>query len=117
MGKSRKVQDNFAHPAERALAREFDRLGIAWEYEPRTFVLERRNGQVVEACTPDFYLPHLDMYLECTVQRQKNVARKNRKLRKLRERFGVTVGVLYRRDILRLAQTYGLKELEASVNA
>jgi hypothetical protein len=57
------------------------------------------------------------MYLECTVQRQKNVARKNRKLRKLRERFGVTVGVLYRRDILRLAQTYGLKELEASVNA
>ena len=111
------MPEDFAHPAERALAREFDRLGIAWEYEPRTFVLERRNGQVVEACTPDFYLPDLDMSLECTVQKQKNVVRKNRKLRKLRERFGITVGVLYRRDILRLAQTYGLHELEAAVDA
>jgi hypothetical protein len=110
------VADDFAHPAERALAREFDRLGIAWEYEPHTFVLERKDGRVVEACTPDFYLPHLDMYLECTVQLQKNVSRKNRKLRKLR-RLGVHVGILYRRDILRLARRYGLKELEAAVDA
>src|SRR5262245_31507408 len=70
-GTEREMPDCFAHPAERALAGEFDRLGIEWEYEPRTFVLERRNGRVVEACTPDFYLPHLDVYLECTVQQQK----------------------------------------------
>jgi G:T-mismatch repair DNA endonuclease (very short patch repair protein) len=56
------------------------------------------------------------MYLECTVQLQKNVSRKNRKLRKLR-RLGVHVGILYRRDILRLARRYGLKELEAAVDA
>lgn len=30
----------FAHPIERALARLFDEHGIAWEYEPHTFVLE-----------------------------------------------------------------------------
>jgi hypothetical protein len=107
----------FQNEAELECAKILDYYGIPWEYEPRTFVLERRNGRVVEACTPDFYLPHLDVYLECTVQQQKNVRRKNRKLRKLRQRFGVTVGVLYRRDILRLARTYGLEELEAAVDA
>jgi len=102
----------FAHPIERELARVFDQHGIAWEYEPRTFVLERRQGRVVEACAPDFYLPELDVYVECTVMKQSLVSRKNRKVRKLRQRYGVTVGVLYRRDILRLARTYGLGRLE-----
>jgi hypoxanthine phosphoribosyltransferase len=108
------MSDEFAHPAERALAREFDRLGIEWQYEPHTFVLERRDGQILEACTPDFYLPDLDLYLECTVQRRK-LHRKNRKMRKVRQRFGVDLGVLYRRDLLRLARTYGLDELETAV--
>ena len=106
------MRDDFAHPVERELARVFDEHGIAWEYEPRTFVLERRDGQVLEACAPDFYLPELDVYVECTVMKQSLASRKNRKVRKLRERYGVTVEVLYRRDILRLARTYGLRRLE-----
>jgi hypothetical protein len=44
---------DFAHPIERELARLFDEHGIAWEYGPRTFVLERRRGRVLEACAPD----------------------------------------------------------------
>jgi hypothetical protein len=40
---------------------------VPWEYEPRTFVLERAtDGRLLEAVTPDFYLPHADVYVECT---------------------------------------------------
>ena len=39
-------------------AKIFDYYGVPWSYEPRTFVLESDDdGQVVEAFTPDFYLP------------------------------------------------------------
>jgi hypoxanthine phosphoribosyltransferase len=98
---------NFAHPVERDLAAIFDELGIVWQYEPHTFVLERdERGNVVEAFTPDFYLPEQDVYVECTTMRQSLTARKNRKVRKLRER-GVIVGILYRRDFERLRERYG----------
>ena len=45
------------------------------------------DGRVVEAFTPDFYLPEQDLYVEVTVMKQSLVTRKNRKLRKLRERY------------------------------
>lgn len=107
MGISRVVEPNFAHPVEREVARIFDELGIPWAYEPTTFVLERDpDGTVRQAFTPDFYLPQQEMYLECTMMRQKLTARKNRKLRKLREQ-GVMVTVLYRRDFERLRERHG----------
>jgi hypoxanthine phosphoribosyltransferase len=97
----------FAHPVERELARIFDELEIRWEYEPTTFVLERNaDGSVAEAFTPDFYLPEQEMYVECTTMRQKLTAKKNRKLRKLREQ-GIMVTVLYRRDFERLRERHG----------
>jgi hypoxanthine phosphoribosyltransferase len=98
----------FAHPVEEELAKVFDELGIAWEYEPTTFVLERdEDGRVAEAFTPDFYLPEQDMYVEVTTMKQRLTYRKNRKLRKLREQ-GVLVTVLYRRDFERLRERHGL---------
>jgi hypothetical protein len=98
----------FAHQVERELARIFDQLGLPWEYEPTTFVLERdADGRVTEAFTPDFYLPEQDMYVECTTMRQKLTARKNRKLRKLRQQ-GVLVTVLYRRDFERLRERHDI---------
>ena len=101
------MEVDFAHPVERELARIFDEVGIPWEYEPTTFVLERHpDGSVAEAFTPDFYLPEQDMYVECTTMRQKLTSRKNRKLRKLREQ-GVLVTVLYRRDFQRLRERHG----------
>jgi len=101
------VPSRFAHPVEAELAEIFDELGIAWEYEPHTFVLERdEQGNVTEAFTPDFYLPESDVYVECTTMRQRLTPRKNRKLRKLRER-SVVVGILYRRDFARLRERHG----------
>ena len=73
--------------------------------EPTTFVLETdEEGRVIEAFTPDFYLPEQDLYLEITVMKQQLVTRKNRKLRKLRERYpDVNAKLFYKRDLERLA--------------
>ncbi len=100
----------FANDAELECAKLLDYHGVPWEYEPRTFVLGTdEDGRVVEAITPDFYLPEQDLYVELTVMKQSLVTRKNRKLRKLRELYpDVKVKLFYRRDFERLAQKYGL---------
>ena len=97
--------------AELECAKILDYHGVPWDYEPRTFVLERdEEGRVTEAFTPDFYLPEQDLYLEITVMKQSLVTRKNRKLRKLRALHPeIRVKLFYRRDIERLAQRYRLK--------
>ena len=47
-------QVRFAHNSERPFARLLAFYGIAWEYEPRTFTLERaKQGKPVPAFTPD----------------------------------------------------------------
>ena len=88
-----------------------DYYGVPWEYEPRTFVLEEEAGRVLEAFTPDFYLPDQDLYLEVTVMKQSLVTRKNRKLRKLRALYpDVKIKLFYERDFERLAARYGLRK-------
>jgi hypothetical protein len=101
----------FANQAEAVCASILDYYGVPWEYEPRTFVLEEdEHGRVVEAFTPDFYLPEQDLYVEITVMKQSLVTRKNRKLRRLRERYpDVNVKLFYKRDIARLAERYRLE--------
>ena len=98
-------QPAFANPAEVECAKVLDYYGLPWEYEPTTFVLETdEEGRVIEAFTPDFYLPEQDLYLEITVMKQQLVTRKNRKLRKLRERYpDVNAKLFYKRDLERLA--------------
>src|SRR4051812_26235971 len=105
-----KAPPRFVNSAELECAKVLDYYGVPWEYEPRTFVLEQdEDGRVLEAFTPDFYLPEQDLYLEITVMKQALVTRKNRKLRKLRERYpDVNVKLFYKRDIERLAQRYRL---------
>jgi anti-anti-sigma factor len=102
---------DFAHPAERALARVFDTHGIAWHYEPHTIVLERdENGNVREAFTPDFFLPDLGLYVECTVMRQAHTSRKRRKVRRAKERTGAVIEIMFRRDFERLGLRWGRTE-------
>jgi hypothetical protein len=96
----------FVNDVELECARMLDFYGVRWEYEPRTFVLERdAEGRVTSAFTPDFYLPDQDLYVEVTVMRQALVTRKNRKLREVKRLYpDVKVKLFYRRDIERLAQ-------------
>jgi hypothetical protein len=106
---------DFAHNAERQLAKLLDFYGVRWEYEPRTFVLDvdEASGTVTRAFTPDFYLPDQDLFIEITTLRQELVTRKNAKLRRLRELHPeVRVRMLYQRDYLGLLAKYGLEEPE-----
>src|SRR3954449_10974601 len=101
----------FQNDVERECAKILDYYGVQWEYEPHTFVLERdAEGKVIEAFTPDFYLPEQDLYLEVTVMKQSLVTRKNRKLRKLRELYPeVRIKLFYERDFEKIAARYGLR--------
>jgi hypoxanthine phosphoribosyltransferase len=101
----------FANKAELECAKVLDYYGVPWEYEPKTFVLEEdAEGRTIEAFKPDFYLPEQDLYVEVTVMKQSLVTRKNRKLRKLRERYpDVRIKLFYKRDIERLAERYQLE--------
>jgi hypothetical protein len=100
----------FASQAELECAKVLDYYRVPWEYEPRTFVLEEdAEGRVLEAFTPDFYLPDQDLFVEITVMKQSLVTRKNRKLRKLRALYpDVKVKLFYKRDLERLAQHFHL---------
>jgi hypothetical protein len=87
---------SFAHPVEAELAALLDAHGIRWEYEPHRFRIGR--GEFV----PDFFLPDVGVYVECTVGLGRALTRKRRKARAARELYGVIVNVLDRRDLERL---------------
>ena len=100
----------FAHESESEFARLLDFYGIPWQYETSTFVLREEEGRLLEAFTPDFYLPEFDLYIELTTLRQRLVTYKNRKLRLLRERYpAIKIKLLYRKDFFKLLQRYGIE--------
>jgi len=106
----------FAHPSERLCAELLTFYGVAWQYEPETFTLRSDgDGRIVEAFTPDFWLPDLDVYVEVTTMRQAHLSRKHRKLRRFRDRYPHCRVVLFaRRDIERLAACHGVALHEAA---
>lgn len=78
----------FAHPSEAEFAQILDFYRIAWQYEPRTFSLVwDEEGKVLEAFTPDFYLPEYDLYVELTTLQQGLTTRKHRKVRQLQKLY------------------------------
>jgi hypothetical protein len=102
----------FAHVSERQFARLLDFYAIDWEYEPTSFDIDfDADGVVVARFTPDFYLPAYDLYIEITTLNQKLVTKKNRKVRRLRERYPeVKCKIFYQRDYLSLVAKYGLED-------
>ncbi len=102
----------FAHASERQFAQLLDFYAIEWDYEPTTFDIGwDANGRVTARFTPDFYLPAFDLYIEITTLNQKLVTKKNRKVRRLRERYPeVTCKIFYQRDYLSLVSKYGLAD-------
>jgi hypoxanthine phosphoribosyltransferase len=83
---------------ERLVSDALDVLGIEWVYEPREFELPTKANGKKQNFRPDFYLPELDTYIEVTTQRDMN--RKNRKVRLLRERYpDVTIHLMRRTDL------------------
>jgi hypothetical protein len=102
----------FAHASERQFARLLEFYAIDWEYEPTSFDIDyAAEGTVVSRFTPDFYLPAYDLYIEITTLNPQRVTKKNRKVRRLRERYPeVKCKVFYQRDYLSLVTKYGLED-------
>jgi len=110
----RAARVQFAHESEAEFARILDFYGISWLYEPSSFPLRRKGERILEAFTPDFFLPDLNLYIELTTLRQKLATEKNRKVRMLRELYPqVNVKLLNKKDYLRLLAKYGYGPLEA----
>jgi len=104
----------FAHESEAEFTRILDFYGISWLYEPRSFPLRWDGERILEAFTPDFFLPDLNLYIELTTLRQKLTTEKNRKVRQLRELYPqVNVKLLNKKDYLRLLAKYGYGPPEA----
>lgn len=106
----RRSNGQFANAAEKEFAHFLEFYRIPYAYEPRTFPLKfNGEGKVVEAFTPDFYLPEQDLYIELTTMKQSLVTRKNRKVRKLRKLYPeINIRIFYQRDFFRLLAKYGL---------
>src|SRR3990170_3558144 len=99
---------SFAHASEEEFARILDFYGVGWQYEPRSFPLREEEGRVLEAFTPDFYLPDLDLYIELTTLKQRLVTEKHRKLRRFQERYpDIQVKLLHKSDYLSVLAKYG----------
>jgi len=102
----------FGHPSEEMFANLLDFYRIAWEHEPRSFPLQwDKDGNVLEAFTPDFYLPEFDLYVELTTMKQVHVTKKNRKVKLLRQIYPqINIQVFYQKDFQNLIFKYGLAE-------
>ena len=102
----------FAHASERQFAELLDFYEIDWDYEPTSFDIEwDKEGHVAQRFTPDFYLREYDLYIEITTLSQKLVTKKNRKVRRLRERYPeIKCKIFYQRDYLSLVTKYGLQD-------
>lgn len=112
MSLAKNEHPRFAHPAEDEFAKILDYYGLTWEYEPHTFPLEwDSDGKVIEAFTPDFYLPEQELYVELTTLRPQLSTHKNRKLRRMKELYPeVQIKLLKRKEIRDLLVKYGLDQ-------
>lgn len=104
----------FGHPSEEIFANLLDFYRVSWQYEARSFPIQwDKDGNVLEAFTPDFYLPEFDLYVELTTMKQANVTRKNRKIKLLRAIYPhVNIQVFYQKDFQNLIFKHGLHERE-----
>jgi hypoxanthine phosphoribosyltransferase len=66
---------------------------------------------VLEALTPDFYLPNQNLYIELTTLRPKLNTKKNRKLRKMNKLYpDINIKLFKRRDIRDMLVKFGMDE-------
>ncbi|NLB19033.1 MAG: cytidylate kinase-like family protein, partial [Syntrophomonadaceae bacterium] len=79
---------------------------------PRTFPIKwDSEGNVIQAFSPDFYLPKFDTYIELTTMNQKYVSEKKKKVKLLRKLYpGTNVNIVYKNDFYSLLKRFGLQE-------
>jgi len=105
----RTTKARFAHSSEAEFARLLDYYRVRFAYEPRCFAIDwDESGDPSAWFTPDFYLSDYDLYVELTTMKTSLATKKNRKLRRLQERYPfVNIKLFGRRDIARLFARFG----------
>lgn len=100
----------FIHPVEEIFAHILDFYKIRWQYEPRTFDLEKDDmGKVILAFKPDFYLPDQDIYIELTTLRPQLTRIKNKKIRLMNQLYPeINIKLIKRREMRDLMVKFGL---------
>lgn len=100
----------FKHQSEEEFAKILDMHGMEWEYEPRTFPIKwDAEGNVIQAFSPDFYLPRFDTYIELTTMDQRYVAQKKKKVQLLRKLYpGTNINIVFKKDFNTLIKRFGL---------
>lgn len=74
------------------------------------------DGRPASGFRPDFYLPDYEVFVELTTLRQDLVTAKNNKVRRLNELYpGVSVKLLYRRDITSLIEKHRLGDATSTL--
>jgi hypothetical protein len=84
--------------SEREVAEALTALHVAWEYEPRLFILETdERGNILKGFRPDFYLTKYDFFIEVTRAKQPNTTEKKHKARLAKELYpGTRIEFIYR---------------------
>jgi hypoxanthine phosphoribosyltransferase len=69
------------------------------------------DGNVIEAFSPDFYLPQQKLYVELTTMRPKLITKKNRKIRRMKKLYPhINVKLFKRSDLRDMMIKYGIDE-------
>jgi hypoxanthine phosphoribosyltransferase len=110
LAQSKTDYPEFSHPSEKTFADILDFYGIQWQYEPKTFpLIIEKDGKIIEAFTPDFYLPEQDLFIELTTLKPKLSNKKNRRIKMMKELYPeVNIKLLKRREMRDLMVKYGL---------
>lgn len=111
---SERESEQFMHPSEEEFAGMLDFYRIRWEYEPKTFLLQwDSEGNVVEAFSPDFYLPDQELYIELTTQKPKQAWKKNKKIKRMKELYpDIDIRLIDKRGFESLLKKHSLDQGE-----
>lgn len=109
-GENSKKPVVFQHPSEEEFAKILDMHGLEWEYEPRTFPIKwDAEGNIIQAFSPDFYLPKFDTYIELTTMNQKYTSVKKKKAELLKKLYpGTNINIVFKNDFHTLIERFGM---------
>jgi len=100
----------YKNPSEEEFAKILDMYELKWEYEPRTFPIKwDAEGNIIQAFSPDFYLPDFDTYIELTIMNQKYTSVKKKKVELLKKLYpGININIVFKEDYYSLIKRFSM---------
>lgn len=98
----------YKNPSEEEFAKILNLYELKWEYEPRTFPIKwDAEGNIIQAFSPDFYLPDFDTYIELTIMNQKYTSVKKKKVELLKKLYpGININIVFKEDYHNLIKRF-----------